>query len=84
MAYGTEEHDGHPSYEVVLEDPQTNIRARIIVMPDFGSVVDGGPADDESTRDQIFQQVLTAMATLGVMNVVSAVKRGSFVASVTP
>jgi len=84
MAYGTEEHDGHPAYEVVLEDPESHIRARIVVMPDFGSVIEGGPADDENVRDALFQQVLTAMATLGVMTVVSATKRGSFVTSVTP
>jgi hypothetical protein len=84
MAYSREEHDGHPAYEVVLEEPETHIRARIVVMPDFGSVVEGGPTDDEDARDQIFQQVLTAMNALGVMTVISATKRGSFIASVTP
>ncbi len=84
MPYGVETHDGNPAYEVILEDPETHIRARIVVMPDFGSVIEDGPANDEETRDGLFQQVLSAMNALGVMSVVSATKRGSYITSVTP
>lgn len=85
MSYGTESHDGLPSYEVILEHPSTGMQARVMVVPMYGSFVPSGdPVTDEALRDQLFQQVLTDMANLGVMTVVSATKRGNYLVPVTP
>lgn len=85
MAFGEEAHDGLPSYEVVLEEPFTGMQARIAVFPMFGSFVPSGdPVTDEAQRDVLFQLVLTTMDDLGVMNIVSATKRGNYIIPVTP
>lgn len=85
MAYGEESHDGLPSYDVILEHPITGMQARVVVFPMFGSYVPSGdPVTDEGDRDALFQEVLTAMANLGVMTILSANKRGNFIVDVTP
>lgn len=85
MAFGEETHDGPPNYEVILEYPLTGMQARVAVFPMYGSYIPSGDAAiDEADRDALFQAVLTAMNNLGVMTILSAVKRGNFISDVTP
>lgn len=84
MAFGVEEHTGFPAYEVVLEDPASGVKALVTVSPMYESFMPSDAPVDEAHRDALFQVVLTAMANLGVMSIVSATKRGSFAVPVTP
>jgi hypothetical protein len=84
MAFGSETHDGFPSYEVVLEDPETGVKALVTVQPMYESFTPSDAPVNEEQRDALFQAVLTAMSNLGIMAVVSATKRGSYAVPVTP
>lgn len=80
MAFGPEAHADAISYEVIIDHASTGVRATIQV--GMGLIV-GGVAS-EALRDQVFQAFLTRVSGMPGATLQSAVKTGSFNASVTP
>lgn len=82
MAYGSESHTpGIVYYRTIVNHTATNVDLEISVRMYNHS---DGSAPSEATKDQMFQALLTKIATLSGVTVTSADKRGEFIQTVTP
>lgn len=81
MSYGTPNNDGFITYNTTITNTVVGIQAsvRVDIFPDGTGVY---PTEDE--RDALFQALLTQIAAIPNVAVVSAVKRGECNTSVTP
>lgn len=80
MAYGSEVHVGYVDYDLILQHIPTGIQWFVQV---GGSMPDGTTIPDE-IRDAVFQEFITKLNQLPDASVLSANKRGTYTAVVTP